>query len=205
MLYNVCNRKPSMPPKIKYTKEDVVKAALGVVEENGLSSLSARSVADRLGSSTAPVYQYYESMDELALDVMKEIKQALVDYASRPYTDRVFLNMGTGIALFAGEHGRLYRAFLMESDSYHDIVNDFYERLETDLVKDGRFVSLSDIERHELLAKMWTFTHGLASLICVGLIKDCSQECIIRTLMDMGTDVIGATMARHQKLGGGAK
>jgi hypothetical protein len=45
---------------------------------------------------------------------------------------------------------------------------------------------------------MWTFTHGLAALICVGLIKDCDQDYIIKTLLDIGTDVIGATLAKHR-------
>ncbi len=65
-------------------------------------------------------------------------------------------------------------------------------------VKDPRFTLLSSDERHVLLNKMWTFTHGLASLICVGLIKDCNQEFIIKTLMDVGADVIGATLAKHE-------
>jgi len=33
---------------------------------------------------------------------------------------------------------------------------------------------------------MWIFTHGLASLICVGLIKEDSQEFIIKMLLDVG-------------------
>jgi hypothetical protein len=45
---------------------------------------------------------------------------------------------------------------------------------------------------------MWTFTHGLASLICVGLIKDCDQEYIMKTLSDVGADVIGAALAKHK-------
>jgi hypothetical protein len=45
---------------------------------------------------------------------------------------------------------------------------------------------------------MWTFTHGLASLICVGLIKDCNQDCIISKLLDVGTDVISTTLAKHK-------
>ena len=187
-----------MPPKIKYTKEEVIKAAVSVVEENGLNSLTARSVAVRLGSSTAPVYHHFATMDELALAVIRETQRALLEYASRPYTDRVFLNMGTGVAVFACEHRRLYRALMLEGDSYSDVVREFVDTLESELIKDSRFTSLSESERHVLLRKMWTFTHGLASLICVGLIKDCNQEYIINTLVDVGTDVIGATLAKHK-------
>ncbi|UCE24440.1 MAG: TetR/AcrR family transcriptional regulator [Candidatus Zixiibacteriota bacterium] len=186
-----------MPPKVKYSREDVIKAALEVVEECGLRELTARRVAAKLGSSTAPVYKHFVTMDELALAVIRETQKMLLDYTSRPYTERVFLNMGTGTAMFACEHGQLYRALLLEGDSYGDVVHEILEILESELITDTRFTMLSAAERRGLLQKMWTFTHGLASLICVGLIKDCSQECIIKTLLDVGGDVIGATLAKH--------
>jgi AcrR family transcriptional regulator len=187
-----------MPPKIKYTREEVIRAAMSVVEENGLNSLTARSLAIRLDSSTAPVYHHFATMDELALEMIRETQRALLQYTSRPYTDRVFLNMGTGVAMFAWEHGRLYKALMLEGDSYSDVVHEFLDILESELIKDSRFASLSDSERRGLLNKMWVFTHGLASLICVGLIKDCNQDFIIKTLVDVGADIIGATMAKHK-------
>ena len=187
-----------MPPKVKYTKDDVIRAAVRVVEEHGLKELTARGVAGELGSSTAPVYKHFATMDELAREVIRETQRTLLEYTARPYTDRVFLNMGTGVAMFACEHSRLYRALLLEGDDYRDVVNEFLEILESELGKDQRFQSLSTAERRVLLNKMWTFTHGLASLICVGLIDKCSEKYIINTLMDVGADVIGATLARHK-------
>jgi len=198
MLYNISYEKINMPPKIKFSKNEVIGAAMSVVEEKGLNSLTARNVAFKLDSSTAPVYNHFTTMDDLALSVMKETQRVLLEYASRPYTDRVFLNMGTGVAMFALEHPRLYRALMLEGDNYSDVVREFFETLEADLTRDSRFISLSDGERHLLLNKMWTFTHGLASMICAGLIKDCDQDYIINTLMDIGSDVIGATLAKHR-------
>lgn len=187
-----------MPPKIKHTRDEVIKAAVSVVEEDGLKSLTARNVALKLGTSTAPVYHHFATMDELTLSVMRETQKALLEYTSRPYTDRVFLNMGTGVAMFACERSKLYRALLLEGDSYSPVVQEFLDTLKYEMTKDSRFASLSDTERHTLLTKMWTFTHGLASLICVGLIKNCDQDSITKTLSDVGADVIGATLAKHK-------
>ncbi len=186
-----------MPPRVKYTRDDVIEAAGEIVEESGLRNLTARSVADKLGSSTAPVYNNFATMDELALEVIRKTQQALLEYTRRSYTDRVFLNMGTGVAMFACEHSRLYRTLMLEGDNYRHVVNEILDALDRELAKDQHFASLSDSERRRLLNKMWIFTHGLASLICVGLIKDCDQEYIIKTLMDVGADVVGATLARH--------
>lgn len=189
-----------MPPKVKFTRNDVIKAAIAVVENHGMQALTARSIAGQLGSSTAPVYKHFTAMDDLALEVIRETQKMLLDYTSRSYTDRVFLNMGTGVAMFACDHSRLYRALLLEGPDYFNVVSEFLAILESELVKDPRFTSLSAAELHVLLHKMWTFTHGLASLICSGLIKDCNQEYIVRNLMDVGADVIGSTLARHNKV-----
>ena len=191
-----------MPPKVKYTRKEVITGALMVVEENGLSSLTARSVASKLRSSTAPVYSHFATMDELALEVIRETQKLLLEYTSRPYTDRVFLNMGTGVAMFANEHRKLYRALMLEGDNYGNVVSEFLGMLESELTKDIRFTALSAAERRVLLRKMWTFTHGLASFISVGLINDCNQDYIVKTLMDVGSDVIGATLAKHAKNSG---
>lgn len=187
-----------MPPKEKYSRKDLIAAAFAVVEKKGLRELTARSVAGQLGSSTAPVYKHFESMDELTLEIVKKIKVMLLDFTSKPYTERVFLNMGTGIAMFACKHKMLYRALLLEGDSFGDVVNEFLNILEEELIKDERLKILSADERHLLLEKMWTYTHGLASLICVGLIKDCDQKFIINNLLDIGADVIGSTILKHK-------
>jgi len=187
-----------LPRKVKYTRDEVIKAAVSVVEENGLHSLTARSVAVKLGSSTAPVYHHFATMDELALGMIRQTQGALLEYTSRPYTDQVLLNMGTGIALFACEHRLLYRALMLEGDSYSDVVLEFLGILESELTNDSRYAPLSDSERRMLVRKMWTFAHGLASLICVGLIKDCDRDYITKTLLDAGADVVGATPAKRK-------
>lgn len=186
-----------MPPNVKFNKDDVINAAFEIVEERGLKELTARNVAKKLSSSTAPVYSHFKTMDQLAFEVIKKTQKLLLEYTKKSYTDRVFLNMGTGVAMFACEHSRLYRVLLLEGDNYRELVNEFLEILELELTKDQRFTCLSSDERHTLLYKMWTFTHGLASMICVGLITDCNQSFIIETLMDVGADVIGATMKKH--------
>lgn len=45
-----------MPPKAKFTKEQIVNAALDIIRENGTSELTARALGKRLGSSPAPFY-----------------------------------------------------------------------------------------------------------------------------------------------------
>ena len=51
-----------MAPKNKFTKEEMVEAALRVVREKGMEGLSAKSMASALGTSTQPVFTAFGSM-----------------------------------------------------------------------------------------------------------------------------------------------
>lgn len=41
-----------MPPRAKYTREEITEIALGIVAESGAESLNARSLAEAMGTST---------------------------------------------------------------------------------------------------------------------------------------------------------
>lgn len=43
-----------MPPKPKFTREELVLASLAIVGEQGVEALTARELAKRLGCSTRP-------------------------------------------------------------------------------------------------------------------------------------------------------
>ena len=133
-----------MPPKIKFTNDDVIQAAMRVVEEKGLSSLAARNVDAFLRSSSAPVYYHFANMDDLDMCVVKETERMLLEYTSKPYSDRVFLNMGTGVVVFACEHPLLDRALMLEGGGYGEVVQDFLDTLASEMIRDNRFTALPD-------------------------------------------------------------
>lgn len=45
-----------MPPKPKYTKEEIVQVAFEMARENGLESVVARELGKRLGISSTPIF-----------------------------------------------------------------------------------------------------------------------------------------------------
>ena len=49
-----------MAPKNKFTKEEIICAALDVVRAGGIGALTAKAIADRLGVSTRPIFSYYK-------------------------------------------------------------------------------------------------------------------------------------------------
>lgn len=179
-----------MPPKTLFDRDAVLRAATELVEREGISALTARRAANELGGSTAPLYSQFGSLGKLKRSVMTQAQELLRDYMSRPHTDRPFLDMGVGVVLFARDHGNLYRALFVESAEFKDIVDDYLERATEDMRRDPRFRDMPKAERQALLRQMWIFTHGLASLLTVGLIDDPRPKALIRLLADTGAAVI---------------
>ncbi len=183
-----------MPPKTVFTKEEVVNAAVKVIEKSGINSLTARKIAAVLKSSTAPVYSCFRSMKDLKHAALIAAKELLLVYSAKPHTDRVFLNIGTGLVLFAKEYTNLFYAIFTDAADHLDVIDDFKSSLVDDMNNDPRFTHFSWEEREALFTKMWIFTHGYASLICSGYIKNSSRESIINTLLETGSIIIGAAI-----------
>jgi len=190
-----------MPPNTTFSKADIVQAALEVVRAEGFANLSARKVAEQLGSSTAPVYYVFKSMDALTEAILREIKAMALQYMSVPYTDRHFLNIGMGFAIFAREEPGLFRAFHLENKTHRRFVDELFTELRESMLHDPRFESMPAADRSALLAKMWTYTLGLSMQICCEGIKDPSDAFIRDTLVETGTIIIGDAMARVNETG----
>jgi AcrR family transcriptional regulator len=190
-----------MPPTERVSRDAILVAATSLIEREGLAALTARRVAGELGVSTAPVYRQFDSMDELAHAVMERARDLLLTYTRRVYTDNEwpFLDIGTGVGVFAREHSSLYRALFLESNQFEGLLASFLDRLTDEMRRDARFSRMDRAMRAVLLERMWTYTHGLAATIAVGLAKDTATESIVRSLETVGGAVIRDVLAATKR------
>jgi AcrR family transcriptional regulator len=188
-----------MAPKNSATREEIIETAFAIVQQEGMASLTARNVAQKLGLSTRPVYSHFASMKDLQQEAMRKARELMLAYVSKCYTNDIFLNMGTGAAFFARDHKALYRILFMKNNDFKDLLNDFLMGLSKQMKKDERFTRMTRKERDDLLNKMWIFTHGFASLICVGLIEEDSDQFIIETMNKVGSAVGNAAVKESLK------
>ena len=103
------------------------------------------------------------------------------------------------MASFARDEKQFYRALFLERGEFKEIINDFLDNLKRNLVKDVRLVSLTELERGALLEKMAIVTHGLASMICIGICEDESTEYIEGVLSGIGTCVIKGALEQSEQ------
>ncbi len=69
-----------MAPKVKFTKEEVIAAALQLVQERGMDALTARALAARLGSSPKPIFGLFQNMEEVQTQVLEAAKALYQSY-----------------------------------------------------------------------------------------------------------------------------
>lgn len=172
--------------KTQFTREDVVQAAFELVRREGLGALSARNVGRQMGSSTAPVYSNFASMEQLQAVLYERAAGRMLDFATRGHTGNPFLDMGVGVLLFARECPRWYQALSLRPDLARIHLAGVMEHLLGIMATLPGLGDLHPLERKFLLRKLEIFTHGLASEICFGQVNDQTMEDFTRILDEVG-------------------
>lgn len=119
-----------MPPKAKFTREQIVQAAVDVTKEQGLSAVTAREVGKQLGTSSTPVFVAFENMDDLKNEVFKEVKNQYSNYINDGlnYTP-MFKAFGLRMIEYAKEYPNLFKVLFMNSTqsdtNYDDMILNF--------------------------------------------------------------------------------
>jgi len=183
------------PKETTFTRGAVLQAALDVVRRNGWDALSARSVAERLGASVAPVYSAFGSMDNLLRETLKEIRRLLQEYTARNYSGIPFLNIGAGVVSFARDEPMLYQALFQIRHGFQDVVEGVNAFILSWMKTDAQLGLLTDASRERLYDNIGLYTMGLAAAVAAGRIKDVSADNIVRLLKNMGNIVMFAEVS----------
>lgn len=64
-----------MPPRKRIFREDILKAAVKLVQEQGTLALSVRNIARKLNCSTQPIYSEFENMETLRDELMTYVRE----------------------------------------------------------------------------------------------------------------------------------
>ena len=175
-----------MPPKPKFTREDIVAAALELVSEKGMSALTSRDLGIRLGSSARPIFTVFNSMQEVQDAVMLAAMERFEEYAHKAaHLGPVFKQVGMQMILFAKEEPKLYQLIFMSSISEAQTFEDIYAHLGSVadeclnvLQKD---YDLSKDNAKTLFEHVWIHTFGIGALCATGMC-DFSHEQIAEML-----------------------
>ena len=175
-----------MPPKAKFTKEQITKAALCVVSEKGVQALTAKELGAALGTSTTPIFTVFNSMQEVQDEVMLAAMERFEEYAHKAaHIKPVFKQIGMQMILFAKEEPKLYQLIFMSSISEAQTFDDIYAHLGSladeclDVLQ--KDYDLSKDNAKTLFEHVWIHTFGIGALCATGMC-DFSHEQIAQML-----------------------
>ncbi len=156
-----------MPPKIRITKEDIVKTAVDIVRKDGDTVLNARRIAGEMNCSTQPVFSNFRTMEELrnavveaAADVYAAYVNAEMDAGKYP----VYKATGMAYVRFAAEERELFKLLFMRPRSAQEIAekNPAVEPVFA-MVRDTTGIAGDAAKRFHL--EMWSCVHGIAVML----------------------------------------
>ncbi len=174
-----------MPPKVKVTREQILKSAVDIVRREGFSGLNVRALASRMGVSTQPIFSNFESIEEL--------KGAVVNYAAELYGTQTKELMESGKYPPYKASGMAYIAFAQKEKELFKLL---FMCDRTNCAKGGfddidHIIEIiqkslgTDRERAEFFhLEMWAFVHGIATMYATSYLE-LDANMVSRMLTDM--------------------
>ena len=160
-----------MAPKNKFTRKEMVAAAVRVVQKRGAAALTAKSLAEELGTSTQPVFTCFGTMEALKAEVYVAAERLFDEYLTKGLKEKIsFLGFGSQYIRFARKEPELYRLlFLMRPDEVGSgafaAMRHMQELVRPSLVE---IYHISAQEADRYFRDLWLVVHSLATLIVTG-------------------------------------
>ena len=158
-----------MPPKPKFTKEEIVAVALELVSQKGVEALTARELGEALGSSARPIFTIFRNMEELQEAVRAAAMRRFAGYAKRTLPDMpLFKQVGMQMVLFGAQEPKLYQLLFMRENrsavSFDDVFGELGETATICMESIRRDYDLSEADARRLFENVWIYTFGMGAL-----------------------------------------
>lgn len=174
-----------MPPKFKFTRAEMTAAALDITRENGISGLTARSLATRLGCSVKPVFGLFENMEEVQREVLLAADALYLDRIEQEISAGKYppyKASGMAYIRFAREERELFKLLFMRDRSGEKIAeNREAVRPQVDQIRKN--TGLDEEAAYLFHIEMWIYVHGIATMIATSYLN-WDMELIDRMLTD---------------------
>lgn len=174
-----------MPPRVKVTKEDIIRAAVDIARKSGAQAINARTVAGALECSTQPVFSNFTNMDELRMAVVEQADRLCNRYIRQEVESGkypTYKASGMAYIRFAKEEKELFKLLYMrdrrgEKDpEHHELTEQMNGVVQKNTGLTGDASKLFHME-------MWAYVHGIAAMVATDFLK-LDREFISRMLTD---------------------
>lgn len=161
-----------MAPKIKVSKEDIIKTAVELIRKNGADTINARGIAAALNCSTQPIFSNFLTMEELLASVKEKVYGHYLEFLKREAENKKYPQYkayGMAYIRFAKDERELFKLLFMCDRRGEELIPtpDFSASVE--MIMQALNVTR---ERAKLLhLEMWTCVHGIATMLATSFLN----------------------------------
>lgn len=193
-----------MPAKPKYTREALLDAALDIIREQSIESITAQELGRRLGASAPSVFTHFASVEDIRRAAVDAARALFDRYAAEGLAmEPPFKGFGMQCLRFAAEEPKLYELLFMRAGTENPLMHyvqaegrlgNVIGRLEADL-------AVSGAAAHWLFSGLVIYAHGLCCMTACGLVHYSEAE-LAQMLGEMFRRlVIGAKAPSDERTG----
>ncbi len=175
-----------MPPKFKFTRDEIITTALNIVRENGIKNLTARSLAEKLGSSPKVIFGSFSGMEEVFQEVFASADKLYNFYISESMKTQeypIYKASGLGYIRFAKEEKELFKLLFMRDRTTGKIIDD-RESIRPILEVIMKNLDVDEDAAVAFHLQLWIYVHGIATMIATNYL-DWNPEFIDNSLTEI--------------------
>lgn len=178
----------SMPPKARFTREQIIDAAYGLMMERGIEAVVAREVGKRMNATTTPIFTYFEGMDEVKGAVYDRTKKECMEYLRESLNFKpAFKEFGLRWINYAKQYPNAYAMlFMMEGvtpETKNVFDTDMFQMMQPMIKEMEMGFDLSHDGAVRVVNDMIMFSQGIATML-------------VKKLGEMTDEQIGGCLTR---------
>lgn len=169
-----------MPPKAKFTREEIIEAAFQMARAKGIDRITARELGKKLQSSARPIFTVFENMEEVRSEVIVRAKEVYGSYVAEGLRqDLAFKGVGMAYIRFSMEEPMLFRLLFMSAVPGKSGVETILPQIDAsyeDILQSVQKYVDSREAADMIYQHLWTYTHGIATMCATGLCSYTTEQ-----------------------------
>ena len=188
-----------MPPKVKITKEDIIKTSIELIRNNGKNALNARAIAAALDCSTQPIFSSFSTMEALDTALIAAAYERYLTFLDNEIKSEKYppyKAFGMAYIRFAKEEKELFKFLFMRDRTNADTTPspDFEESVQ--LIMRSNDISYEKATLMHL--EMWCCVHGIGTMLATSFLE-LDRELVSRILSDVYQGVKDRILSEENK------
>lgn len=172
-----------MPPEIKTDRSAIINGAIAVIEERGAAALSARTVADKLGISTQPIYREFADMGEVRKAATARGFEIFAEFVAGGAEEQA-----ARYVTFAVERKNLFNFLFRDRNCEYADLDDMAHRLVDGTEIIDKLADITGLPRdrvYRLHFCLWMALHGLACMVADNKVEKLGSDDISKLTVEM--------------------